>query len=529
MSKINLLSISQNYHRYNIKTFETSSDEFWYNVNFLSDIKKIFKLKNKKAYDFFLSDLDKNFKYHIIESAMFWKKYELNLYPLDIQIRFLIKHLLNLFKEESIQLISCYDKGCDLYALWIEYYDKKENSLINIINSECIFVNSDKDVVENLGKKINEIFYENKIVVDSYYSSEDKKTVSIFVDFKKDVNEEQIENLTKYFLRVSNSYSSSSYFAYCFDDDYSSYKTYKFGEVNEFKKESKNSKDENIDKEKQENKSNKKVFLKDIAGLQNAKESFYEKIVLPIKHKDIYQKYNKKTGGGILLYGLPGTGKTLFAEAVSNEIEAKFFSIKVSDIESKWVGESERNIRELFEKAREAEKAIIFIDEFEAIGGKRASNVDRYHAANHTVPELLAQMQGVNTNNENVLVIAATNRPWEIDSALLRPGRFDVKIHVPLPDFEARLKMFEIYLSKIDHMDLDYQYLSKITDGYNGADIKEFVEQLKMSVIRRKIENEKAEELNSKDIDVVAKKFKPSVSLEDIELIKDFENKFSSN
>ncbi|MDE7099803.1 MAG: ATP-binding protein, partial [Malacoplasma sp.] len=247
--------------------------------------------------------------------------------------------------------------------------------------------------------------------------------------------------------------------------------------------------------------------------------------VLPIKHSHLYKIFKKNTGGGILLFGLPGTGKTLFAEAVSNEIDAKFFSIKCSDIKSKWIGESEKKIKDLFKNARKEKRAVIFFDEFESIGKKRSSDDLSSEA---TVPEILAQMQGVGTDNNNILVIAATNRPWDIDSALLRPGRFDEKIYVPLPDYLARKEIFKIKLKDLPHEDIDFDYLASITNNCNGADISYFCERLKMSVINRSIQRKQQQKMSKIDIDKVKENFKSSVNLDDLEEMEIYHKKWTS-
>lgn len=266
-----------------------------------------------------------------------------------------------------------------------------------------------------------------------------------------------------------------------------------------------------------------KITFKDIAGLEQAKNIFKEKVILPFERPDLFEKFNKKIGGGILLYGLPGTGKTLFAEAASNEIDALFIPIKCSDIKSKWYGESEKKVKSIFDKARSSNEAIIFFDEFEAIGSKR--NDDYLDGNNDLVPEILAEMQGINKkSNSMVLVIAATNRPWAIDSAFLRPGRFDEKIYIPLPDFKARKAMFKIYLNNLPiSKDIDYNYLAKITNNYNGADIKEFCEKLKMMAIKESLKSNVEHFISMKDVYCVEKKMKTSVSEEDILKIKEFE------
>lgn len=268
------------------------------------------------------------------------------------------------------------------------------------------------------------------------------------------------------------------------------------------------------------------ISFDDIAGLEDAKRAFREKVINAFEHKELYEKYGKKVGGGILLYGLPGTGKTMFAEAASNETESLFLDIKCSDIKSKWYGESELKVKSIFEKARKAKRAIIFFDEFEAIGAKRTE--DCTSGNNDLVPQILVEMQGYGSNSatSTVLVIAATNKPWAIDSAFLRPGRFDEKIYIPLPDFEARKKMFEIKLHSIPQKGLDYDYLARITEGFNGADIGAFCDKLKMIVINRSIETNEEYPIAMSDVEVVKDMIKSSVSQEDVELLLEFKQQY---
>ena len=272
--------------------------------------------------------------------------------------------------------------------------------------------------------------------------------------------------------------------------------------------------------------SKSKITFDDIAGLEEAKTSFREKIVLAFKHRDLYEKFGKKVGGGILLYGLPGTGKTMFAEAASNEVDAMFIPVKCSDIKSKWYGESEANVKQIFEKARKAGKAIIFFDEFEAIGSKRTDNRD--NANNDLVPQILAEMQGVGCSNSKgiIVTIAATNKPWSIDSAFLRPGRFDEKIYIPLPDYEARKRMFELKLKDVPQDNIDYDFLAKITDKFNGADIGGFCDKMKMNAINRSIVSGKECPLTMEDVEKIRKAIKSSVSQEDVDKLIEFRNQF---
>ena len=227
-----------------------------------------------------------------------------------------------------------------------------------------------------------------------------------------------------------------------------------------------------------------------------------------------------------MLYGLPGTGKTMFAEAASNETDALFIPVKCSDIKSKWYGESEANVKKIFDKARKAGNAIIFFDEFEAIGAKRTDSSD--NGNNDLVPQILAEMQGIGSygGKGTIVVIAATNKPWAIDSAFLRPGRFDEKIYIPLPDFEARKRLFELKLKNVPQEKIDYDYLAGITENFSGADIHAFCDKLKMNAINESIKTNIDCPITMKTVEEVKQTVKSSVSTEDIEKLSEFREQF---
>lgn len=270
------------------------------------------------------------------------------------------------------------------------------------------------------------------------------------------------------------------------------------------------------------------ITFDDIAGLKNAKESFNEKVILPIKHRELYEKYNKKVGGGILLYGLPGTGKTMFAEAASNALDALFIPIKCSDIKSKWYGESEQKVKEIFTKARKAKRAIIFFDEFESIGSKRKDDGEDSGGNGSLVTQILVEMQGIGSSSDGniLLVIAATNKPWLIDSAFLRPGRFDELIYIPLPDEEARRKMFQLKFAKMPMADnIDYDCVVNISEGFNGADITEFVEKVKQIAINKSIESKQEHIIDMNDILEVGKNMHSSIVDDEIDKIIEFKER----
>ncbi len=210
------------------------------------------------------------------------------------------------------------------------------------------------------------------------------------------------------------------------------------------------------------------IKFSDIGGLDSVKEELKKAIIYPFTHKKLYEYYNQKPGGGVLLYGPPGCGKTMMAKAAASECDADFINVETSTVMSKWVGDSEKSIKDIFEVARGCERAIIFFDEFDAIGGRR-SEIEDY--AKRIVNELLQQMDGM-TKNDNILVLAATNEPWAIDPALRRPGRLKKLVFIPPPDLDARKSIFEIYLRKLPlEADIDAKYLVEATQGFSGADI----------------------------------------------------------
>jgi transitional endoplasmic reticulum ATPase len=256
------------------------------------------------------------------------------------------------------------------------------------------------------------------------------------------------------------------------------------------------------------------VSFQDVAGLDSVKESVNMRIILPLKHKEVFQTFKKKLGGGILLYGPPGTGKSMIAQAIAHEAQAKFFSVKTSDIVSKWFGEAERNIKNLFETARSHERSVIFFDEFEALGTKRGGNST---VMNRIVPELLAQIQGFSQSNTTLLLLAATNRPWDVDSALLRPGRFNELIYIPLPDEKAREYIIKKHLSDIPiDKDVNFNMLIEETKGFSGADVTEFCDKVKTDPILRTIKSGKIEPITQNDIIETLSKMGTSIMKSDL-------------
>lgn len=214
------------------------------------------------------------------------------------------------------------------------------------------------------------------------------------------------------------------------------------------------------------------IKFEDIAGLEEVKENIKEAIVYPFQYPEKYNVFFPlpEKGEGILLYGPPGCGKTMLAAAAANECNAVFINIKISDIKDKYVGESEKKIKEVFNLARQYERAILFFDEIDAIAGERSSSQEGHEKS--LVDEFLSQMDGMETKGteKRYLVLAATNRPWDVDIALRRDGRFDTTVFIPHPDLEARKKIFEQNL-KGRPFKVDIAKLAEMTEGYASAEI----------------------------------------------------------
>lgn len=234
-----------------------------------------------------------------------------------------------------------------------------------------------------------------------------------------------------------------------------------------------------------------KITFDAIGGLEELKKQASMKIIQPFKNPELFKKFKKSAGGGILLYGAPGCGKSYFARAIAGECGATFYNIGIEQILDMYVGNSEKNIKALFETARKNRPCVIFIDEIDALGRKR--ELLRHTNMTSTINAFLAQMDGVESDNENILIIGATNAPWDVDSAFRRTGRFDRIFFIPPPDEKAREAIFKLYLQELPIEPLDYAALAKLSVDFSGADIKGVVDRVSEAIIEEILE--KGEEL----------------------------------
>lgn len=244
------------------------------------------------------------------------------------------------------------------------------------------------------------------------------------------------------------------------------------------------------------------INFSDLGGMDELKDRIRMSIIHPFKNKALFAKFKKKTGGGILMYGPPGCGKTLVSRATAGECGAHFMNISIHEILSKWIGEAEQRVHELFETARRKSPSIIFIDEIDALCVKRS---DAGNSAS-LVNTLLNEIDGAAHHNEDVLVIGATNTPWRIDSAFRRPGRFDHVLFVPPPDALARVSVFELALKDIPQEKINLGKLAKISEKFSGADIVACVQAASEQVISQIISTGKESNLTEKALLQAVKK-----------------------
>ena len=251
------------------------------------------------------------------------------------------------------------------------------------------------------------------------------------------------------------------------------------------------------------------VHWDDAGGLDDVKQHLKEAVEWPIKNPEMFTRLGIRPPKGILLYGPPGCGKTLLARAVATESEANFISIKGPEVFSKWVGESEKAIREVFRKARMAAPAVVFLDEIDSLTPRRGMGMSDSGVSERVISQLLTEMDGI-TSLQDIVVIAATNRPDMVDSAVLRPGRFDRLIYVPEPDEKSRLQIFKIYTKEMPiSNDVDLNQLSTMTKYYSGADIESLCREAAMHSLRRDITTR---EVTMKDFQDAMKEMGPSTT-----------------
>jgi SpoVK/Ycf46/Vps4 family AAA+-type ATPase len=216
------------------------------------------------------------------------------------------------------------------------------------------------------------------------------------------------------------------------------------------------------------------VTFGDVGGMDEVKEEIRLKIIHPFQHPELYAAYGKRAGGGVLLYGPPGCGKTHVARATAGELGSSFLWVGLDEVLSMWFGESEQNLHELFEQARRSTPCLLFFDEVDALGARRSDM--RTSPGRQLINQFLVELDGVSADNEGILFLAATNAPWHVDDAFRRPGRFDRVVFVPPPDRDARREILRIHLDGRLQEEIDLDRIAARTQGFSGADLRSLVD-----------------------------------------------------
>ncbi|WP_395750270.1 AAA family ATPase [Prosthecobacter sp.] len=241
-----------------------------------------------------------------------------------------------------------------------------------------------------------------------------------------------------------------------------------------------------------------KLNFSAVGGMEALKEEIRMKIIYPLQHAELFKAYDKKVGGGVLLYGPPGVGKTLISKATAGEIKANFIALGLHQILDMWIGNSEKNMHEVFELARQNKPSILFFDEVDALAADRRDL--RQSAGRNLINAFLDEMDGAESDNDGVLIIGATNAPWHIDPAFRRPGRFDRTLFVPPPDEAGRASIIEVMAQKKPIGELDPRALAKKTEGFSGADLKAVFDIAVEDVMNEVMRTGKVIPLTTKDL-----------------------------
>lgn len=250
------------------------------------------------------------------------------------------------------------------------------------------------------------------------------------------------------------------------------------------------------------------INFADVGGMDDLKEEIRMKIIFPLSNAELFKAYGKSVGGGIMLYGPPGCGKTYLARATAGEVKASFLAVGINDVLEMWIGQSERNLHAIFEQARSNAPCVLFFDEVDALGASRSDL--RQSSGRQIINQFLSELDGVSASNEGVLILAATNAPWHLDSAFRRPGRFDRILFVPPPDAPARAGILRILCRGKPMENIDFDQLAKKTASFSGADLKAVIDVAVEQKLREAMKAGALKPLTTRDLLNAAGTIRPS-------------------
>jgi transitional endoplasmic reticulum ATPase len=250
------------------------------------------------------------------------------------------------------------------------------------------------------------------------------------------------------------------------------------------------------------------VSFDDVGGMDAVKEDIRIKIIYPLQHPEMYAAYGKKAGGGILMYGPPGCGKTLLARATAGEVKSRFIAIGINDVLDMYIGNSEKNLHALFEQARRNRPCVLFFDEVDALGASRSDM--RRTGGRHLINQFLAELDGAQADNDGLLCLGATNAPWHLDNAFKRPGRFDRVIFVPPPDEGARAEILKLAIAGKPQENIDFKKVASRTADFSGADLKALVDVAVEAKLHEALKTGKPKPINTNDLLAAAKNRRPT-------------------
>lgn len=251
-----------------------------------------------------------------------------------------------------------------------------------------------------------------------------------------------------------------------------------------------------------------KISFADVGGMEHVKEEIRLKIIYPLTHADLYKAYGKSIGGGLLLYGPPGCGKTHLARATAGEVQAGFVAVGLHDILNMWFGNTEKNLHKVFDQARRNRPCVLFFDEVDAIAASRADF--KQSTVRPVINQFLSELDGAQSSNDGVLILAATNAPWHMDTAFRRPGRFDRVVFVPPPDAGARAAILRLHCAGKPLGDIDFAAVAKVTADFSGADLKAVVDLAVERKLQEALKTGVPKPLTTKDLTAAAAQQRPS-------------------